>query len=518
MRWLYRFLVLLVTCLIAVALPFVPAQAQCGAPFIELSPKYGLPGTRVTIYGHYLTAGKFVDIYYDGAPVVTDVRASSGGDLAYTFNIPEGCSGQYQVLADAGYTEVDTYFTVKPGLTVTPDNGPPGMTVAVKGQGFASSEVGIELLYYLDGSYETVGSSIHANAKGSWETSFQIPTSSRGQHKIDAQGAVSRVYEVEGATFEITAGISIDKSAGFVGDTVTMTGSRFAAYEKGVQILFDDQTVVTDIKADAHGEWEASFPVPDMPTGMYSVTAEGEQTKQEDVGELSFEIEPDIALSPTEGHVGTNLTVAGHGFAASEDVNIMYDGGTVETTKTNGQGSFEVSFPAPESQYGEHQVAAGYAGENHASAIFSMESNHPDAPTLISPSNKGRVGLIGKETPKFEWSAVSDDSGVHYRLQIAASANVTTVGFVDPMVSITGLVRTSYTLNTTEALPSGTYYWIVKAVDGAQNESPWTEPRPFRVGLLPLWAFIVVIVAIVVFIGVLTRALVRRRIIYYDRW
>ena len=294
-----------------------------------------------------------------------------------------------------------------------------------------------------------------------------------------------------------------------------MTGSRFTGYEKGIQILFNGQAVATDIKANSEGEWEASFVVPEMPAGEHTITAEGAQTRRQDVGQLSFQIEPDIALSPAEGHVGTDLMVTGHGFAASEDVNIMYDGGTVGTAETNGQGSFEISFPAPESQYGEHQVAAGYAGENRATAVFTMESNHPAAPSLIAPANNGRVGFIGKVTPKFEWSPVSDDSGVHYRLQIAASDDFVASSLV---ASATGLTETSYTLNAAEALPQGTYYWIVQAVDGAQNESPWTEPRSFRVGLLPLWAFIVVIVAIVVLIGVLIRTLVRRRIIYYDRW
>lgn len=517
MNLISRLTVVLVLCLVAIALPSLPAQAQCGGPVIELSPKSGLPGTSLTIYGRDFIAGKLVDIYYDGSLAATG-RASSKGDLTIMITIPVGCQRNYQVLAVAGYTEVDTYFTLKPGLTVSPDNGPPGTTVAVKGQGFASNEGDIELLYYLDGSYETVDSRIAADAKGSWEATFEIPSSTRGEHRLDAEGAVSRLYEVEDATFEVTAGISIDRSAGFVGDTITMAASRFAAYEKGVQILFDDQAVATDIKADAHGEWEAKFQVPEMPTGEYTITAEGEWTSKEDINSLTFKIDPSIVVSPNKGYVGMDLTVAGHGFTSSEDVNIMYDGGTVETAETNDQGSFETSLPAPDSQHGEHQVAAGYFGENHASAIFTMESRPPGTPTLTSPSNGGWVGFIGKETPKFEWSAVSDDSGVHYRLQIATSANVTTGGFVDPIVSITGLVQTSYTLNTTEALPSGSYYWIVQAIDGAENESPWTAPRSLRIDLLPLRAFILIIVAIVVLIGVLLRAVIRRRAIYSDRW
>jgi hypothetical protein len=512
-----RLLVVFVVCLIGAALPPLPAQAQCAGPFIELSPKSGVPGTRVSVYGNDFTARTLVDIYYDGDLVATG-RTSSSGNFTILLTIPEGCQGQYQVHADFGYTEADAYFTVKPGLTVSPDNGSPGTTVTVEGKGFASNEGGIELLYYLDGSYETIGSNMTANAKGSWETSFKVPASDRGRHKLDAQGAVSRLYEVEDAIFEVTAGISIDKSAGFVADTITMTGSRFAAYEKGVQILFDDQAVVTDIRANSKGEWEAIFEVPEMPTGEYTIAAEGEWTNKEDINSLTFAINPGIVVSPDKGYVGMDLTVTGHGFAASEDVDIMYDGGTLQTAKTNDQGSFETSFPAPDSQHGEHQVAAGYAGQNHANAIFTMESHPPGTPTLTSPSSGGRVGIIGKAAPKFEWSAVPDDSGVHYRLQIATTANVTTAGFVDPIVSITGLVQTSYALNTTEALPSGSYYWIVQAVDGAQNESPWTAPHSFRIGLLPLWAFILVIVAVVVLIGVLIRALLGRRALYDDRW
>ncbi len=340
-----------------------------------------------------------------------------------------------------------------------------------------------------------------------------MPASTRGEHKLDAQGALSHLYEVEDALFRITAGTSLDKSAGFVDDTITMTGSRFTAYEKGIQILFDGQAVVTDIRATSEGEWQASFDVPEMPGGEYGVTAEGEHTKREDVGEISFEIEPDIVLSPTEGHVGTNLTVTGHGFAASEDIVVLYDGEQVTTAETDEIGSFGADFPVLESRYGEHSVAAGYSGQNAANAVFTMESNHPSTPQPISPSGGSRMGLIGKETPTFRWSAVSDDSGVYYSLQVATSDDFDESSTI---ASVTGLTGTSYTLD--EALPLGTYYWIVQAVDGADNESGWAAVGSFRIGLLPLWAFIVIIVAVVVLIGALIRALLVRRSIYYDNW
>jgi hypothetical protein len=498
----------------ATALPNAPAQAVCVPWDIEISPSSGLPGTNVTVHGYKFAADKLVDIRYDGTLIATGWTDSQGG-FTFIFTVPEGCNGYYQVLADVGYTEVETYFTVKPGLIISPEKGPVGTTVAVKGLGFAKNEGGIELMYYSGDTYETIEERIVANATGSWETSFQIPPSNRGEHKIDAEGAETKPYKVKEAIFRVTAEISLDKSSSSVGDTITMTGSRFAVNEKNIKILLGGEVVVTGIKANSKGEWQASFQVPEMLAGNYSVSAEGEQTKNEDIIALSFEIEPDIVLSPIEGHAGMDVTVSGRGFAASEDVDIMFDGSVIATAETDENGNFQTSFVVPESQHGERVVAAGYNGENHANAIFTMESDPPDTPDLISPSGGSRFGLIGSAMPTFEWSEVSDDSGVYYSLQIATTDNFTASSVI---VSVTGLAETSYALEKKDALPNGSYYWRVQAVDGAENGSDWTVAGSFRAGLLPLWGFVLAITAAVVLLVLLIRALVRRRAIYYDRW
>jgi hypothetical protein len=105
------------------------------------------------------------------------------------------------------------------------------------------------------------------------------------------------------------------------------------------------------------------------------------------------------------------------------------------------------------------------------------------------------VGFAGKVRPRFEWSEVEDISGVYYSLQISASANVTAGGeFVHAIVTKERLVGSNYTLEKADALPHGTYYWIVQAVDGADNAGNWTAAQSFRAGRLPMWAFIVIIV------------------------
>jgi len=518
MRLLSRLLVVIVVCLVAIALPEAPVQAN-GADIL-LSPNSGVPGEELTVYGYNFTPDEWVDIYYylnGHSTWVAEDETDSDGDFRVTFTVPESYTGPHEVFAE-DEDDISAYedFTVKPGLTVSPEEGPVGTTVTVEGHGFAEDEENIELRYYLNGDYETIDDDITADDDGWWDLSFQIPPSAQGHHELDAGGDDSSFAKVEDADFEVTPGISIDESSGSVGDNITMTGSGFATDERDIKISFDGEEVVTEIRADDAGYWEEDFEVPEMPKGEYSVTAEGERTKKEDINELSFEIEPGLVLSPDEGHVGMNLTVAGRGFAADEDVDIMYDGIQVETAETNDKGSFDVSFPVPESKYGARQVKAEDAAENEATVIFTMESDPPDTPELISLPDEGRVGFIAMVRPTFEWSEVSDDSGVYYSLQIATSTNVTATGeFVDPVVSKEGLVGTNYTLEETEALPYGTYYWIVQAVDGAENESGWTTARSFRAGLLPLWAFIVIIVAIVVAIGTLVYFFIIRRRIYY---
>jgi ABC-type branched-subunit amino acid transport system permease subunit len=140
-----------------------------------------------------------------------------------------------------------------------------------------------------------------------------------------------------------------------------------------------------------------------------------------------------------------------------------------------------------------------------------MESTAPSKPTLALPANGSRMGIFRKQTPTFEWSVVTDDSGVSYNLEIGTDAD-----FAKVLISKTGLTTTSYALTEAEALDYGTYYWRVKAIDGAQNDSGWSTAHSFKSGFLPLWAFITIVALIVVLIGILVYFFAIRRRSYYD--
>jgi type IV secretory pathway VirB6-like protein len=66
-----------------------------------------------------------------------------------------------------------------------------------------------------------------------------------------------------------------------------------------------------------------------------------------------------------------------------------------------------------------------------------------------------------------------------------------------------------------EALAKGNYYWRIKAEDGAENQSEWTNGQLFKVGGLDWWLLILIVLVVIVVIIVIWRFVsVRRR----DEW
>jgi hypothetical protein len=519
MKLVSRLVIALLICLVAIPALALPTQAD--EPTIWLSDSSGYVGDEIRVYGEDLndyhgTVWVYYEINNDWKMVDKDYISSGGSLETDYFEIPESASGSHEIRVcnddDEDDDFIHTEFTVKPKLEITkPDDaeGPVGTEVTIKGTGFEEDEEDIEIRYYLDGSdYETVKKHIKANEYGSWEITFTIPASSKGDHKIDAEGDDSSFSEVKNATFEVKPGISLSKSSGYVGDKVTVRGSGFKDRESSIKVTYDGIQVGSTTTADDDGSWGISLEVPPSTTGKHKIDAYGSSTSASTISDKYFTVKPEATLTPTEGHVGVSLSVSGDGFAGSKSLFITYDGTQVTTITTNAKGSFSgVSFTAPKSIRGKHPVVVTDASGNSVTINFVMESNPPAKPTLSSPANGTRIGFIGSQTTTFQWTAVTDPSGVSYKLQIASDPSF--LSLVVPEIS--GLTETSYTLPEGQALPYGTYYWRVKAIDGAQNDSGWTTAYSFQSGLLPTWAFIVIIIVIVALIAALAYLLAPRR-------
>ncbi|MFB0499862.1 MAG: PGF-pre-PGF domain-containing protein [Candidatus Hadarchaeaceae archaeon] len=108
------------------------------------------------------------------------------------------------------------------------------------------------------------------------------------------------------------------------------------------------------------------------------------------------------------------------------------------------------------------------------------DTTPPPTPSLISPADDEN---IIDNTPLLDWSDVSDPSGVTYDLSIAKDAGFTSIVFQK-----TDLTASTYEITSAEAIVDDTYYWHVRAVDGAGNVGSWSENWSFMVYVPPTLA------------------------------
>jgi len=535
MKLLPRLIIALLVCLIAIPVLAIPEQVQATGS-IEVSPSSGNVGDRVNVYGTGFGSVD-VDIYYyfDGDRELIEEDYTVDDNFTYHFDIPESCSGKHYIRVYKGTTlEASAYFTVKPKIEITDPSSAKGFVgdeIEVTGTGFAESEASIKIEY--DGDEVTQTEAAETDEYGTWTAKFIIPESVKGKHDIDAKGADTAYDDVDEVEFTVNPKISLNPTSGSAGDIVAVSGTGFQKEEANINIKYDDEVVeqIEAAETDGHGSWSATFKVPPGVKGSYKVDASGKYTKDTEVDDVIFKVAPGVKLTPatsstSPGYVGQTITVTGGGFDPGISITIVY-GNQTASAQTTTEGNFpatgSITFEA-KGTHGEQEVVVK-DNLNHelANTTFFMEQDAPAAPEPLSPVNGTGVGFVGKVTPTFKWSNVTDPSGIaSYDLQISTNSTNFTAPVVSlsiPSENVTSVDDTiAYTLLKEYALSSGTYYWKLRAIDGAGNEGGWTAVQAFYTGHLPSWAFIVIIGLVVVGIGALVYFFVikPRRGFYYN--
>jgi 6-pyruvoyl-tetrahydropterin synthase len=108
---------------------------------------------------------------------------------------------------------------------------------------------------------------------------------------------------------------------------------------------------------------------------------------------------------------------------------------------------------------------AGNVGEWAFGGPFILA---PNQPTLLSPG----IWETINPTYTLDWTDVTDPSGMTYELQVF------NFDWTEMVVSESALTTSDYNLSS-EELDDGTYWWIVRAVDGAGYVGEWAFGGPF---------------------------------------
>ena len=280
---------------------------------IVVTPLSGCVGDTITVSGTGFNVSSTVTIYFDTTAVITAITTATGTFSGTTFAVPESYRGTHTVKgSDASGDSPSINFTTLSKISAAPTSGAVGDTITVSGTGFAVSS---SITFYFDAQSVSVGATA-TNTNGSFTNStFAIPSSSRGSHTIRAQDASGNYATT---SFAIGQRINITPISGAPGITVTVSGTGFSA-NTTITINYNTGEVPTSpavINTGATGSFTASFNVPAGLAGTHPVEATDGSFFSDSA---NFVATADATISQTTsqaspGHVGMELTISGTGF------------------------------------------------------------------------------------------------------------------------------------------------------------------------------------------------------------
>lgn len=388
MRKVFKYIALLVALELIISLSvFVPVQA---AGALTRSPAYGPPGTLVTLNGTGFALNTDITITYDGDLVTADsgttITSGTGSFSGVVITIPDnGNTTPHTIAVTAGTTASQVFAT--PKITVSPTSGIAGSTVIINGTGFAAGDTGIAVLF--NGQAVTLTPSGPSVSAGAWSASFPVPSMAAGSYSIGAYGNNTDATYVPDVNFTLnsSASITVNKSSGNVGTSVSISGTGFTSGET-VTVKYDNTTVVPAFTLSSATTFTKSFTIPASASDNdHTITVTGSVTAAKSA---SFTVNPSIALNKTSGPSGSTVTATGSGFGAGESgITVTYDGLPIGTTVVaSATGAWNTTFTVPSGAAGAHPVNA----YGTATATLSSPLSFTLGAGISTNTSNGTVG------------------------------------------------------------------------------------------------------------------------------
>jgi hypothetical protein len=202
--------------------------------------------------------------------------------------------------------------------------------------------------------------------------------------------------------------IELDSACGVCGDLIdpekllcneiieaTATVAQLGKY----YICWDSRTaanVVATFEASGSGVYTVAFFMPVATKGKKSVylttdPAYAEKAKTE------FEVLPSVKVDPEHGPVGTEVSLNGYGFGASQDIRVNLVQGEVtkgeeKTAEANGKGSWTLSYTVPHTPAGRYIFQVEGKEETPATWVNWVDKDFEVTPQITITPASGTVG------------------------------------------------------------------------------------------------------------------------------
>ncbi|MBI2869554.1 MAG: fibronectin type III domain-containing protein [Chloroflexi bacterium] len=370
-------------------------------------------------------------------------------------------------------------------LTLAASRGTVGSALRVSGAGFLpEGSIDLELNAV---PVEITGGDTRTGAAGDFESTVLVPPTTAGAHDL-----VAKVAGLDArAAFRIDPDVAVAPASAQPGAVAILSGSGFGGSQP-VTVSLNGVTATT-ATTSVQGALLAFFTVPDLAARQYNLEA---RDAAGNVARTVFTLlaapmptppppsptpsptptQPPVAsLNPSSGHISGLVAVSGAFFRPNGTITVRYDEVIVAIAAADRQGSFTAGFVVPQGASGQHNITVS-DGFTSRSLAFMIAAVTLPAPGPVAPADGAEVAA-----PAFQWQAVTaENAPVTYDLQVSADRDFAGA----PLAARAGLPGTGYTLTAAEAAglsPGATYYWRVRAVDAAGNQSAWSAARAFTI-------------------------------------
>ncbi len=347
-----------------------PADSATGTltilSLLVLAPTNGTVGTAVGATASGLPGPVPVAITWAGG-LACSGSTSVVGAFSCSFVFPATPTGTYRFSANLSGTLVaSASFVLQPKLVLSPNLGPVGTKVLLRGTGYASHQsfsVSSSLGSTCSGKTET---------NGSFECNYTVPTTTDGSYVFTANDSKSNVAH---ASFTVGSVLKVTPTSGVVGTALRFTASGFAG-STAMTVGWSGGTVCHGTTGPAGG-FSCNTTMPAATFGAHTFTATAGPTAS-----AVFTVEPSLAASPTSGGVGSLVSFAGAGYPLSATATVGWSGSTSCSASVNASGGFLCSLSIPAGTAGGVYLFNGSDGHGHsATAPFTVVTGLVGSPT-----------------------------------------------------------------------------------------------------------------------------------------
>jgi len=432
------------------AVPFsVPAVS-----ITSLSVTSGAVGVPVTITGTNFGASQGTGtVTFNGV----QAHATTWSNTSIVTSVPTGSStGNVVVGASNGQASNGVSFAVTSNAAITalsPTAGVAGTAVTITGANFGSTQ-----------GTSTVKFNGTAATPTSWSATsivVPVPTGATDGNVVVSVGGIAS----NGVAFDATATIiSLSPTSGVVGTVVTITGVNFGTTTG--QVYFSGSSGATPATPTSWTNTQivVPVPVPIIDSGEYGggniFVVIHNSSGYSNYSPFTMPLTPYIgALYPTEGAVGTVVTINGGNFGATRGTSTVTINGATATPTSWSANSIVVSVPtgATASGYAVVTVSGAPSWESLANAFKVFQP-----PTITSLSSTS--GPFGQQVTitGSNFIQLSQGAEVMFNGTVASQSSITATTIVVsvPSGASSGNVTAQMVLTTTAAVSNGVNFTV----------------------------------------------------------